>query len=195
MEGDPFGSREASGLIVRSVAEAEIEEAHLWYSQRSADAARRFRDELGNLFETIAGRPDQYPEIRPRLRRARMPTFPYGIYYTVSDDIVSVDLQGTNLTRDTSLGRDRTPSIRTIRTCRYVYKARCRPSRRGPKADPRAHKAIQVPRPDRPHPVLAPQLRRELHALPRKLQWVGGRRVEVVEARGPSMAESFARSW
>jgi len=34
-------------LIIRSLAEAEIEQAHLWYADRSPDAARNFLDEIG----------------------------------------------------------------------------------------------------------------------------------------------------
>ena len=77
-------------LIVRSLAEAEIEQAHLWYSERSPDAARLFLDEVGAMLGRIVENPGHYPEVRPHLRRARMPSFPYGMYFTIVGDIVSV---------------------------------------------------------------------------------------------------------
>ena len=77
-------------LIVRSLAEAEIEQAHLWYAERSPDAARRFLDEIGTIFARIIENSDQYPQVRSDLRRARMPSFPYGIYYTIVGDIASI---------------------------------------------------------------------------------------------------------
>jgi len=77
-------------LIVRSVAEAEIEQAHLWYAERSPEAARNFLDEIGAIFGRIVENSDQYPEVRSRLHRARMLNFPYGIYFTVVGDIISV---------------------------------------------------------------------------------------------------------
>jgi len=77
-------------LIVRSVAEAEIEQAHLWYAERSPEAALHFLDEIGAIFGRIVENSDQYPEVRSQLRRARMPSFPYGIYFTIVRDIVSV---------------------------------------------------------------------------------------------------------
>ncbi len=66
-------------LIIRSLAEAEIEQAHLWYAERSPDAARHFLDEIGAVFSRIVENSDQYPQVRSHLRRARMPSFPYGI--------------------------------------------------------------------------------------------------------------------
>ena len=77
-------------LIVRSLAEAEIEEAYLWYLDHSAGAARGFLDELEDLFARITENPAQYPEVRVDLRRARMPRYPFGIYFTVVGEIVSV---------------------------------------------------------------------------------------------------------
>jgi len=41
---------------------------------------------LSGIFEN----PDQYPEVRPGLRRARIPSFPYGVYFTVVGETVSV---------------------------------------------------------------------------------------------------------
>ena len=40
-------------LIVRSLAESEIEQAHLWYVERSPDTARRFLDEIGTILDRI----------------------------------------------------------------------------------------------------------------------------------------------
>ena len=77
-------------LVVRSLAEAEIEEAHLWYLERSPTTAQRFLAELGTLFDHISQNTEQYPEVRRHLRRARMPTFPYGIYFTLVADVVNV---------------------------------------------------------------------------------------------------------
>ena len=78
-------------LIVRSLAESEIEQAHLWYVERSPDAARRSLDEIGIIFGRVLENSDQYLEVRSRLHRARMPSFPYGIYFiTIVGDTVSV---------------------------------------------------------------------------------------------------------
>ncbi len=46
-------------LVVRSLAESEIEQAYLWYADRSPDAARRFLDEIGSILGRILENSDQ----------------------------------------------------------------------------------------------------------------------------------------
>ena len=77
-------------ILVRSVAEAELAEAYFWYVRRSPQAAQQLLDEFEKIVLALGENPLQFPEVRAHLRRARMRVFPYGVYFTVIGDVVSV---------------------------------------------------------------------------------------------------------
>jgi plasmid stabilization system protein ParE len=77
-------------LVVRSIAEAELAEAHGWYLSRSPDAARRFIEAVDEALDEIARRTDSFPRVHGRLQRALVRGFPYALYFAVHRDTINV---------------------------------------------------------------------------------------------------------
>jgi hypothetical protein len=73
-------------FIVRTLAEADIESAAQWYDGELAGLGARFVSELDRTFTLIRERPFQFPAIISPVRRALLHTFPYAVYFLVSDE-------------------------------------------------------------------------------------------------------------
>jgi len=71
-------------------AQRDITEAHRWYAARSAATAQRFLDELRAVVETIGNTPELFPVLQSGVRRARLRTFPFWVYYRVRGSYVRV---------------------------------------------------------------------------------------------------------
>ena len=71
----------APPFIVRPAAEADIEEAALWYELRSADLGSDFLRAVDGCFERIRRAPDSFQQIFKSARRARIRRFPYVVYF------------------------------------------------------------------------------------------------------------------
>jgi plasmid stabilization system protein ParE len=66
------------------VAEEEIEEAFLWYFQRSPFATGALRTEVIAGIDSLAGDPLTWPEDSDALRYYILRRFPYTIHYEVA---------------------------------------------------------------------------------------------------------------
>ena len=77
-------------LVFRPTAERDIEEAREWYGQRSPGVEPRFSDALAAALEIVVSHPLAFPEIERGIRRARVSTFPYVVYYLPKRDTVRV---------------------------------------------------------------------------------------------------------
>jgi plasmid stabilization system protein ParE len=77
-------------LIVRPLAEGDLADAAGWYENEQSGLAVRFLNEVDRTFSTIRDRPLQFPVVRRDLRRALLHTFPYAVYFLLSDDDVTV---------------------------------------------------------------------------------------------------------
>lgn len=79
-------------VVFTAAARADIVEAQDWYAERSVELGRRFRRALDRAVFTIAQNPLGFPIVwRERVRRALvLDRFPYGLYFTVDDDQVTV---------------------------------------------------------------------------------------------------------
>jgi plasmid stabilization system protein ParE len=77
-------------LVTRSVAQTDPAEAIQWHAERSADTAGRFLLAINETVRQIQAHPEIYPMVREPLRRARVPRFPFGIYYRVYPDFISI---------------------------------------------------------------------------------------------------------
>ena len=77
-------------LRIRPGALREIDEAFEWYRKRSPQAAGEFLEQLDAALALIAAVPEQHHVVRGRLRRVLLQRFPYGVYYKVYRDLVSV---------------------------------------------------------------------------------------------------------
>ena len=94
-------------VVVRSAARAEMDEAHLWYLERSPQAAAKFTDVLEAALAAIGRDPHRYPVIHKDMRRYNMPPFPYGLYYTIEAEDVVV-LSCFHGSRNPAIWRERT---------------------------------------------------------------------------------------
>lgn len=72
---------DAPRFIVRPAAEADIEEAALWYELRSLGLGAEFLRAVDACFEQIRRSPESFQQIHKRARRARIRRFPYVAYF------------------------------------------------------------------------------------------------------------------
>jgi plasmid stabilization system protein ParE len=77
-------------LVVRPLAEADIDEAHAWYAARSPQAAARFLDAVEVTLAAVRDRPESFVRVYDTLRRALLPRFPFGVYFHADPDRVRV---------------------------------------------------------------------------------------------------------
>jgi plasmid stabilization system protein ParE len=88
-------------LILRRLAETDIADAADWYDSEQPDLAARFLSDIDQAFARIRERPLQFPVVSGDVRRALMHTFPYAIYFQISNEFVTV-LAVLHLRRDPS---------------------------------------------------------------------------------------------
>jgi plasmid stabilization system protein ParE len=80
----------ARGLIVRPLAEADLEQAANWYDEEQAGLGSRFLSDVDQVFERIRERPLQFPALSGDIRRALLHTFPYAVYFRETDETIRV---------------------------------------------------------------------------------------------------------
>jgi toxin ParE1/3/4 len=80
----------ANRLIVSDRALREMGEAYEWYEEQVAGLGNEFLEALDVQFEVIAQSPHIYAETQRGVRRALLARFPYGIFYALKGDIVSI---------------------------------------------------------------------------------------------------------
>ncbi len=68
----------------------EIGEARVWYEAQSSGLGAEFVAALELQSRRLEQAPLLYAEAAPRVRRALLPRFPYGLFYAVRDDLVFV---------------------------------------------------------------------------------------------------------
>ena len=71
-------------------AEADLNEAALWYETRSAGLGVEFIVEVREAMQRISTNPMLYGEIELNLRRAPVRRFPYGLIYRASTEQAEV---------------------------------------------------------------------------------------------------------
>lgn len=76
--------------IVRPLAESDLEGAATWYEQQRPGLGLNFLDAADRLFDRVRATPLQFPLISDRVRRAFLHTFPYAVYFLVSDEAMVV---------------------------------------------------------------------------------------------------------
>ena len=77
-------------LRVRKLARAEIAAAFDWYLLRSPAAAHQFLSAVDDAMALIEEAPERPPVIHGHLRRVLLRGFPYGVYYKVFPNTISV---------------------------------------------------------------------------------------------------------
>ena len=73
-----------------SLADADYLQALAWYEEQQPGLGWDFERELEALFTRICQHPEFVPRETPTVRKARMPRFKYGIYFTVAGDEIGV---------------------------------------------------------------------------------------------------------
>ena len=77
-------------LDVSSEAELEIFEAALRYERERAGLGFRFEAQVNAVFARLIENPLQFPEIEEGARRALVRDFPYGVFFTMDADLMTV---------------------------------------------------------------------------------------------------------
>lgn len=95
---DPPGRTCGNGLnvpadyevIVRPLAELDLDSAQRWYEHQRAGLGDEFRDAVDQLLIRLSETPLIYPVVHRRIHRAVLQRFPYLVYFTVTGNSVSV---------------------------------------------------------------------------------------------------------
>ncbi|TAJ40880.1 MAG: type II toxin-antitoxin system RelE/ParE family toxin [Reyranella sp.] len=89
----------AAEVIYKAAAEAEIEIAFREYESQQSGLGTQFLDELHRIEGHLRLNPALYQRIDGDLRRAVLRRFPYGLFYVIDDEQVSI-LACLHLRRD-----------------------------------------------------------------------------------------------
>ena len=93
-------------FIVRPLAEADLEDAARWYEDERAGLSERFLSDVDRTIARIRERPFEFPAVSGNVRRALLHTFPYAVYFRMSDEAVVV-LAVLHLRRNPKVWRGR----------------------------------------------------------------------------------------
>lgn len=77
-------------LVVPPQSELDIQAAALWYEDQRDGLGVRFLDELTHVFGRIVQHPRQFPRVNDSVQRALLRHFPYGVYFLLEDERISV---------------------------------------------------------------------------------------------------------
>lgn len=77
-------------IRVRPRARRDLEEATQWYEAQRTGLGSDFLDEVEPAFGKISENPFAYPEVHRETRRALIQRFPFGIFYLVTKQAVTV---------------------------------------------------------------------------------------------------------
>ena len=77
-------------LIVQPEAEADIEEASLWYEQQTEGLGRELVMAVNEGLRSIQDYPNSYQEVHRQVRRLILKRFPYQLFYLLTEDAIIV---------------------------------------------------------------------------------------------------------
>ncbi|MGI8978658.1 MAG: type II toxin-antitoxin system RelE/ParE family toxin [Pirellulaceae bacterium] len=72
-------------LVIRRVAERDLDEAAKWYESRRAGLGAEFLLSVETAIEGILAHPEATALVHKNLRRAYVHRFPYGVFYYVEE--------------------------------------------------------------------------------------------------------------
>ena len=73
-----------------AASDADIEAAIEWYESEQPSLGLEFLEELKAAYLRILDSPLKYAVLRSGIRRALTRRFPYGIYFSIEDDIILI---------------------------------------------------------------------------------------------------------
>jgi toxin ParE1/3/4 len=77
-------------LLSDIASDADIEAAFEWYESEQPGLGFEFLDEIRAAYERILDGPLKYQVLRSGIRRALTRRFPYGIFFTIEDDLIVI---------------------------------------------------------------------------------------------------------
>jgi plasmid stabilization system protein ParE len=77
-------------LTILPRARAEVDEASVWYEERSRGLGSDFLSALDAVLDQILLHPRRWPAVHADVRCLRMRRFPYRIYYRVLESTIEV---------------------------------------------------------------------------------------------------------
>ena len=77
-------------LLVRGRAKADIRRAAKWYERQKEGLGKRFVAEVDAALERIAANPERYHIVHRNIRHAITRDFPYGVFYRIRGNKISV---------------------------------------------------------------------------------------------------------
>lgn len=79
-----------TALVVRPLAEADLDAAFAWYERRLVGLGSEFLRAVDACFIAIAAGPLAYPVVHRGARRALLRRFPYAVLYVVDEDRIHI---------------------------------------------------------------------------------------------------------
>lgn len=77
-------------ITLRRAAQRDIEAAVAWYDDQAPGLGLRLLDAIGAVVARLAQSPEQFPVVRPGVRRALTSGFPYAVYFKATQASVVV---------------------------------------------------------------------------------------------------------
>jgi plasmid stabilization system protein ParE len=77
-------------LEIRKPAQADITDAARWYEQQDKALGAEFLRAQDACFSSIQRGPESHTRVHARVRRALLRRFPYGVFYVVEEQRISV---------------------------------------------------------------------------------------------------------
>jgi plasmid stabilization system protein ParE len=75
---------------VSELAEADLDEAFVWYEAQREALGHAFLDAVEATFARMRREPQQFPVVERGVRRALVRRFPYAVYYLATPDRIDV---------------------------------------------------------------------------------------------------------
>ena len=79
-----------TALVVRPLAEADLDEAFAWYERRSVGLGVDFLRAVDACFAAIDAAPLAYPVVYRGARRALLRRFPYAVLHVIDEELIHV---------------------------------------------------------------------------------------------------------
>src|SRR5947207_6232538 len=95
-------------LIFKPLTRLELEQAIAWYEQQRPGLGKELQSELALVLEQIRTKPERFPKVTARARKARLRRFPFSVYFTSASESIGV-LAIFHAKRDPEVLRRRLP--------------------------------------------------------------------------------------
>ena len=77
-------------VTLRPKAEIDLQQARDWYDRQRSGLGDEFLDAFKDLCRQIATNPEMFAVVSPGVRRVKLRTFPYVVYYRVVSTRIEV---------------------------------------------------------------------------------------------------------